>query len=291
MSQLDDLLDKLPDSLKFNLGLGNIPSQAAMGMGGFVNQARDVTAGAIGKGVQIADAFATGGLLSPLVQLAAQEGIGKTDNRQALQKQFIQNLALLGLSGGAARGIGAVAPRIVKNLLGRTKNIGLHHSPNPNITGMINPSVAKGGITAMDQAPGYSYFWNVDDPARAAFEVAEQNRMIFDKFIPEDDWRKSAYITSMLRNLVEQDPNVPGTIARRIKGGQKIVDRISEPTGQFTAQLDEQEVLRKLLPILAQNARRNQIIEGAAKATTAGGRALSAAQQAALRAFIANNQR
>ena len=291
MNPLDDLLNKLPDAVKFNLGLGNIPSQAAMGMGGFVNKARDVTAGAIGKGAQVADALATGGLLSPLAQLIAQEGIGKTDNRQALQQELARNALLALAAGGVARGIGAVAPRIAKGLLGRTTEIGLHHSPNPNITSMINPSVAKGGITAMDQAPGYSYFWNVDDPARAAFEAAEQNKMIFDKFIPEDNWRKSAYITRMLKNLVEQDPNVPGTIARRIKGGQTVIDRISEPTGQFTAQLDEQEVLRKLLPILAQNARRNQVIEGAAKAVTTGGRALSAAQKAALRAFIANNQR
>jgi len=291
MNPLDELIEKLPDSLKFSLGLGDIPSQAAMGMGGVVNKARDVTAGAIGKSAQFADALLTGGLLSPLVQLAAQEGIGETKNRGKLTKEFARNLALLAAGGVAARGIGAVAPRIAKGLLGKTTEIGLHHSPNPNITGMINPSVARGGITAMDQAPGYSYFWNVDDPARAAYEVAEQNKMIFERFIPEDDWRKSAYITRMLQNLVEQDPNVPGTIARRIKGGQTVVDRIFEPTGQFAAQLDEQEVLRKLLPILAQNAARNQAIQQAANAVTTGGRALSAAQQAALRAFIANNQR
>jgi hypothetical protein len=192
---------------------------------------------------------------------------------------------------GAARGIGAVAPRIAKGLLGRTTEIGLHHSPNPNITGMIKPSVAKGGITAMDQAPGYSYFWNVDDPARAAFEAAQQNEMIFERFIPEDAWRKSAYITRMLKNLIEEDPNIPNTIGRRVFGGQTVMDKVVEPTGEFATRLDEQEVLRKLLPILAQNARRNQAIEAAAKAVTTGGRALSAAQQAALRAFIANNQR
>lgn len=291
MNPLDDLLDKLPDAVKFNLGLGNIPSQAAMGMGGFVNKARDVTAGAIGKGAQIADAFATGGLLSPLVQLAAQEGIGKTDNRQALQQELARNALIALAASGAARGIGAVAPRIAKGLLGRTTEIGLHHSPNPNIVDIIKPSVAKRGITAMDQVPGYSYFWNVDDPARAAIEARNQADMIFERFIPEDSWQRTAYITRALKNLVEEDPNIPGTIGRRVFGGQEVLGKVTSPSTHFLSQIDAEEVVRKLAPILAQNARRNQVIEGTAKATTAVGRGFNAAQQAALRAFIANNQR
>lgn len=291
MNPLDELIDKLPDSLKFGLGLGNIPSQAARGVGGAVNKARDVTAGAIGKGAQIADALATGGLLSPLVQLAAQEGVGETKNRGKLQKEFARNLALLAATAGAARGVGAVAPRIANSLLGRTTEIGLHHSPNPNITGMIKPSVANRGITAMDQVPGYSYFWNVDDPATAALEARNQADLIFERFIPEDSWQRSAYITRMLKNLVEEDPNIPGTIGRRVFGGQEVLDKVTSPSTHFLSQIDAEEVVRKLAPILAQNARRNQAIQGAANAVTAGGRGLSAAQQAALRAFIANNQR
>lgn len=287
MNPLDDLLNKLPDVVKFNLGLGNIPSQAAMGVGGAVNKARDVTAGAIGEGAKILDALATGGLLSPLVQLAAQEGVGEKKNRKSLIKEEARNAALALLALGASRGLQNVAPRIANSLLGRTTEIGLHHSPNPNITGMIKPSVANRGITAMDQVPGYSYFWNVDDPVRAAVEARNQADMIFERFIPEDTWQRSAYITRVLKNLVEQDPNIPGTIGRRVLGGQEVVSKVTSPSTHFLSQLDDKEIVKKLLPILARNAIKNQSLEVAADAV----KGLNAAQQAALRAFIANNQR
>ena len=279
------------DQLQYLAGLKDVPANIAGGMGGVVNAARDKFAGAVGKGAQIADALATGGLLSPLVQLVGQEAVGETANRQALQQEFARNALLALAAGGVARGVGAVAPRIARNLLGRTTEIGVHHSPIGTITDMINPSVADRGITAWDQVPGYSYFWNTANPQQAAGEVTYQLKQLLERIIPEDYWARSAYITQVPKRLVEPDPNVPGSIARRVLGGQRVVDRVVAPGDFMTAQFPEEELVSKLVSAIARNEAANQALQRGAAAATTGAKALSAAQQAALRAFIAKNQR
>ena len=279
------------DQLQYLAGLKDVPANIAGGMGGVVNAARDKFAGAVGKGAQIADALATGGLLSPLVQLVGQEAVGETANRQALQQEFARNALLALAAGGVARGVGAVAPRIARNLLGRTTEIGVHHSPIGTITDMINPSVADRGITAWDQVPGYSYFWNTANPKQAASEVTYQLKQLLERIIPEDYWARSAYITQVPKRLVEPDPNVPGSIARRVLGGQRVVDRVVAPGDFMTAQFPEEELVSKLVSAIARNEAANQALQRGAAAATTGAKALSAAQQAALRAFIAKNQR
>lgn len=279
------------DQLQYLAGLKDVPANIAGGMGGFVNAARDKVAGTVGRGAQIADALITGGLLSPLVQLVGQEAVGETANRQALQQEFARNALLALAAGGVARGVGAVAPRIARNLLGRTTEIGVHHSPIGTITDTINPSVADRGITAWDQVPGYSYFWNTANPKQAASEVTYQLKQLLERIIPEDYWARSAYITQVPKRLVEPDPNVPGSIARRVLGGQRVVDRVVAPGDFMTAQFPEEELVSKLVSAIARNEAANQALQRGAAAATTGAKALSAAQQAALRAFIAKNQR
>lgn len=278
------------DQLKWLSGLTNIPSNAARGMGGFVNTARDTVANAIGKGAEVADIAATGGLLSPLVQLYAQEGIGETENRNNLTNEFIRNLALNATGAGVGRGLQALAAMRAAKLLNRATDIGVHHSPIGTITDMINPSVANRGVTAWDQVPGYSYFWNTADPELAAREVSGQLDWMLERVIPDDNWQRSAYITQALRRLIEEDPNVPGYIARRVLGGQKVVDRLVAPGDFVTSKINQEELVAKILDAVRKNEASNKALENAASRAVGAGAAATPAALAAQRTYLTRNE-
>jgi len=112
--------------------------------------------------------------------------------------------------------------------------IGLHHSVTPPtgapFTGAVRVSVRNSGLTAMDQKAGYSYFWDVGKGksgiSKAVREADFQTRNIADKILIDEGQKAAAYVTKIPRNVAGSDMNVPGTIAREVKGTQKIVDTV-----------------------------------------------------------------
>jgi hypothetical protein len=161
---------------------------------------------------------------------------------KALAKQAAVNAAALGtgyIAGKAAvTAAGAVAktgvvPRIVNKFL--PSQIGVHHSVTQStgipFTGTVRPSVANKGLTAMDQKPGYSYFWDTGKGKsginRAVQEVDFQTKNIADKWLLDPGQTAVGYATKIARGAGKLDTNVPGTIAREVKGTQKIVKTVT----------------------------------------------------------------
>jgi len=124
---------------------------------------------------------------------------------------------------------GAVAKKFLPS------QIGLHHSvTSPTgapFTGTVKASVQNKGLTAMDQKAGYSYFWDVGKGksgiSKAVREADFQTRNIADKIIFDEGQKAAAYVTKIPRGVAQSDTNVPGTIARQVKGTQKIVDTVT----------------------------------------------------------------
>ena len=168
-------------------------------------------------------------------------GAGVQGNK-ALAKQAAINAAALGtgyVAGKAAvTAAGAVTktgvvPRIVNKFL--PSQIGVHHSVTQStgipFTGTVRPSVANKGLTAMDQKPGYSYFWDTGKGKsginRAVQEVDFQTKNIADKWLLDPGQTAVGYATKIARGAGKLDTNVPGTIAREVKGTQKIVKTVT----------------------------------------------------------------
>lgn len=292
------LIPKPPDDNQIDLreiisNVVNVPLQmAAQPVQEFGTYWRDLRPGTLMDGLKAADNILTGGMIEQAYLL----GTADTD---AQRKEALKRLAIAGalnLAGfGVGRAIGA-GTRVAANAAARRAGqelveVGAHHSVIPGITDTILPSIAETGrvgITAADQVPGYSYFWNTENPQRA-IEIAQgQLNMLDDKWmgmVPEG-YGPSIYITKVPKYMVEPDPNIPGSAARRIFGGQTIVDRVTRPweyipgagssaTGPvltIAAPDATQEALAKLMAAQAQASARNARIEPIIRAGTAVGR-------------------
>lgn len=170
-----------------------------------------------------------------------------TQGNKALAKQAAINAAALGAGYVAGKAIQTAAGAVVKSGVGRQtinkilpSQIGVHHSVTPEsglpFTKIVQPSVANKSLTAMDQKVGYSYFWDTGKGKsginKAVSEVDFQTKEIADKWILDSGQRAVGYVTKSPRGVATADTNVPGTIARELKGSQKIVNTVvaSGPT-------------------------------------------------------------
>ena len=173
----------------------------------------------------------TGGLVKAGTQgnkaLAQQAGI----NAAALGTGYIAGKAVVTAAGAVVKS--GVVPRIVNKFL--PSQIGVHHSVTKStgipFTGTVRPSVANKGLTAMDQKPGYSYFWDTGKGKsgvnKAVQEVDFQTKNIADKWLLDPGQKAVGYVTKIARGAGKLDTNVPGTIAREVQGTQKIVKTVT----------------------------------------------------------------
>jgi len=138
--------------------------------------------------------------------------------------------------GGYRNAIIAAGRKVANKFL--PSEIGVHHSvtgvSGKPFTGSVKPSGTQ-GRTAMDQTPGNSYFWNTKGKGgaqKAASEANFQTKNIGDKWLLDPGQRASAQITRIPRGKSMQDVNLPGSAARTVVGGQKVIKSIasSAPT-------------------------------------------------------------
>jgi hypothetical protein len=136
---------------------------------------------------------------------------------------------------GSAGGLKSLAVRAAtagKSLL--PKEIGIHHSVSKTgqaFKDKVLPSVANRSLTAMDQVAGQSYMWTargLGGAKKAANEAAFQVKEISEKFVDLAGKMPSAagYVTSVARGAAKADPNLPGSIARSVKGSQKVLKSV-----------------------------------------------------------------
>jgi hypothetical protein len=192
-----------------------------------IAQVQGLTRGA----AETLDQTFAGGLVKAGVQgnkaLAQQAAI----NAAALGTGYIVGKAAVTAAGAVTKT--GVVPRIVNKFL--PSQIGVHHSVTQStgmpFTGTVRPSVANKGLTAMDQKPGYSYFWDTGKGKsginRAVQEVDFQTKNIADKWLLDPGQTAVGYATKIARGAGKLDTNVPGTIAREVKGTQKIVKTVT----------------------------------------------------------------
>jgi len=145
-------------------------------------------------------------------------------------------LGLAGFAGLTAAGVAlrktGVGAKTINKVL--PSQIGVHHSVTPEsglpFTKIVKPSVANKSLTAMDQKVGYSYFWDTGKGKpginKAVSEVDFQTKEIADKWILDSGQKAVGYVTKSPRGVAKADTNVPGTIARELKGSQKIVNTV-----------------------------------------------------------------
>lgn len=272
----------LPDWLKWALGMETTaPSTSPVAA---YEPALQATArqGAV-EGAKIADSVVTGGMVVPLLQLQYAQTTGNSNMRNEALRQLAIAAAANAAGYGIGRGIGAGvraagaarAARAGKEIM----DVGIHHSPFGNITGQIVPSVAEKGqwaVTAGDQVPGYSYFWDTRIPEKAVSEAQFQLNRLDDRWMGGlfPDSQQSIYVTRVPRYMVEPDPNLPNSIARRLKGPQDIVEKVVRPwesvpgTGglgvnpQILIELPDAtaEATSKLADVIAANTARNNAV-------------------------------
>ena len=215
----------------------------------------------IGPNVKYAQAFAKGGT-------------------NALAKSVVKEVAINAASYATGRVVGKVVgkvgPKVVSKLL--PAKIGVHHSVTPPsgnpFTGKVQTSVANKGLTAMDQKPGYSYFWDTGKGksgiAKAVSEADFQTKQIADKILLDKGQKAVGYVTKIPRGAARPDTNVPGTIARELKGTQKIVGTVKASGPDFLGMTSFSQKNLKDLSRAVQVAKQQEFAKSAAKIGTLG---------------------
>jgi hypothetical protein len=219
------------------------------------------TKAVIREGAKLLDQSLAGGMIS-----AGAQGRG------ALAKQAGINI----LAAGAGYAAGKVGPTLLSKLL--PAKIGVHHSVTPTsgnpFTGKVQTSVANKGLTAMDQKPGYSYFWDTGKGksgiAKAVSEADFQTKQIADKILLDKGQKAVGYVTKIPRGAARPDTNVPGTIARELKGTQKIVGTVKASGPDFLGMTSFSQKNLKDLSRAVQVAKQQEFVKSAAKIGTLG---------------------
>jgi hypothetical protein len=219
------------------------------------------TKAVIREGAKLLDQSLAGGMIS-----AGAQGQG------ALAKQAGINI----LAAGAGYGAAKVGPTLLSKLL--PAKIGVHHSVTPTsgnpFTGKVQTSVANKGLTAMDQKPGYSYFWDTGKGksgiAKAVSEADFQTKQIADKILLDKGQKAVGYVTQIPRGAARPDTNVPGSIARELKGTQKIVGTVKASGPDFLGMTSFSQKNLKDLSRAVQVAKQKEFLKSAAKIGTLG---------------------
>lgn len=236
-----------------------------------VNEARNVTRD-IGR---TADTYVGGGM-----------GQAALRGPDALSRQILLNAALLAAGEGASYGIGkgiqAVAPKIspklqaLRNFLSRNllpQEVGLHHSVTGvdglPFTGNVRTSVRERGLTAFDQKPGYSYFWNTGKGKpginEALNEIKFQTELISDRVLLDEGQKAAGYVTRVPRGLSREDENVLGSIAREIPREQKVVGSVTGTGKKEFGMVQFSEKDLNKLGQMIQDEKRKELLKSIAK--------------------------
>lgn len=243
-----------------------------------VRAAMDATR-AVGKVVD----SATGGFGQALISDAQRMAESGSSTPSALYKTAAVNLGAAAAGAAAAKVAGKVltqtdvAGRVVsagQSLL--PKEIGIHHSVSKTgkaFTGEVLPSVAKRGVTAMDQVAGQSYMWTtkgLGGAKKAANEAAFQVKEIAEKYVTfPGNPAAVGYVTRVARGAAKADPNLPGSIARSIKGSQKVVKSVVGSGGPQG--ILEKSFTRENVEALTRAAQAAKLVEYAKSAAKIGG--------------------
>jgi hypothetical protein len=191
---------------------------------------------------------------------------------EALAKSVVRETAITAASYATGKVLGKaitkVAPKVLPKLL--PAKIGVHHSVTPTsgnpFTGKVQTSVANKGLTAMDQKPGYSYFWDTGKGksgiAKAVTEADYQTKQIADKILLDPG--------QIGRGMAQQDTNVPGTIAREVQGTQKIVKTVAASGPNYLGMTSFSQKNLKDLSRAVQVAKQQEFVKSAAKLGTLG---------------------
>jgi hypothetical protein len=210
----------------------------------------------IGPNVKYAQAFVKGGT-------------------NALAKSVVKEVAVNAASYAtgrvAGKVVGKVAPKVISKIL--PAKIGVHHSVTPTsgnpFKGKVQTSVANKGLTAMDQKPGYSYFWDTGKGksgiAKAVSEADFQTKQIADKILLDKGQKAVGYVTKIPRGAARPDTNVPGTIARELKGTQKIVGTVKASGPDFLGMTSFSKQDINKLSRAVQVAKQKEFVKSAAK--------------------------
>ncbi len=206
----------------------------------------------VGPNVKYAQAFVKGGT-------------------NALAKSVVKEVAVNAASYATGRVVGKVAPKVISKIL--PAKIGVHHSVTPTsgnpFKGKVQTSVANKGLTAMDQKPGYSYFWDTGKGksgiAKAVSEADFQTKQIADKILLDKGQKAVGYVTKIPRGAARPDTNVPGTIARELKGTQKIVGTVKASGPDFLGMTSFSKQDINKLSRAVQVAKQKEFVKSAAK--------------------------
>jgi len=184
------------------------------------------------------------------------------------------------MAGGNLKSLAARAVSAGRSLL--PKEVGIHHSVSKTgkaFTGKVLPSVAKRGVTALDQVAGQSYMWTtkgLGGAKRAANEAAFQVKEIAEKYVTFPGTPAAVgYVTRVARGVAKADPNLPGSIARSIKGSQKVVKSVVGSGGPQG--ILEKSFTRENVQALTRAAQAAKLAEYAKSAAKIGGVAGAAA--------------
>ena len=219
-----------------------------------------------------------GGVVDPRL---GQSPDTRAAKQKVAKKKFVKdaaiNAAAAGAGFGVGRGVAKLGEVVGAKALSKISEVGVHHSPIPDIVDAIKVS-GKGGNTAFDQVPGYSYFWSPKGKQGATDVAREANYQLdrmWNNALPEDYWRKSAYVTKVPSKIVESDPNLPDSIARRAFGQQSIVNKVVQPLGQnpYASGLNEESLRDMILKAMREVESKNRRLKTVAKvARSVGGR-------------------
>lgn len=211
-------------------------------------------------------------------------GMGQAALRgpDALSRQIALNAALMlageGVGYGMNKGVQKVSPKLeaLKNFLSRNllpQEVGLHHSVTGidglPFTGKVNTSVRERGLTAFDQKPGYSYFWNTGKGKsginKALNEIKFQTELISDRVLLDEGQKAAGYVTRVPRGLSREDENVLGSIAREIPREQKIVGSVTGTGKKELGMVQFSEKDLNKLGQMIQDAKRKELLRSIAK--------------------------
>ena len=209
-----------------------------------------------GSQVRYAQAFAKGGtkeLAKSVVKETATGAVGY----------------VTGKVGGKI--LSTVGPKILPKLL--PAKIGIHHSVTPTsgipFTGKVQTSVANKSLTAMDQKPGYSYFWDTGKGtsgiAKAVSEADYQTKQIANKILLDEGQAAVGYVTKTPRGLAASDTNVPKTIAREVKGTQQILNTVKGSGPDYLGMTSFSKQNLAELSKAVQIAKQKELIKSATK--------------------------
>lgn len=228
-------------------------------------------------GVKAADLYTTGGLGLSFAQnvIRPSSTIASKETRTAAASkgmtQFAKDVAITAASAGAGYVAGKVIGTAGREIL--PAEIGIHHSVTP-VSGqpfkdIVKTSVANKSLTAMDQKPGYSYFWSTGKGksgiAKAVSEAQFQTKQIADKILLDEGQAAVGYVTKTPRGLSASDTNVPGTIARELKGTQKIVNTVKGSGSDYLGMTSFSKQNLAELSKAAQVAKQKEVVKSAAK--------------------------